>query len=240
MAHNPLLGNRISLISKKDIRYEGTLYSINEADATVALANVKSYGTEGREKATTPNALFVPPMADIFSFLVFRGCDIKDLHVHETTTTSEEEQDTTTTSPAVAAAKPTYASVTTTTDDTTTTTAAATIQTTTDKKEIQTKPSSPSRSTSTNKQTTALNPTTTTSTSTTTTKKATTSSVAVGTGASLLNRKARGVTTATNALDASQQQQGRMIFLTVWICSFISLCKLIRSKIIFIIFIFWL
>lgn len=42
MAHNPLLGSRISLISKKNIRYDGTLYSINEADATVALENGKN------------------------------------------------------------------------------------------------------------------------------------------------------------------------------------------------------
>mmetsp|Transcript_37171 Transcript_37171/g.52516 ORF Transcript_37171/g.52516 Transcript_37171/m.52516 type:complete len:381 (+) Transcript_37171:45-1187(+) len=82
MADNPLIGSRISLISKKNIRYEGTLYSINETDATVALQNVKSYGTEGREKmdgATT----FVPPQDAIHPYLVFRGSDIKDLHVHE-------------------------------------------------------------------------------------------------------------------------------------------------------------
>jgi len=41
-------GNRISLISKKNIRYEGILYSINEQSATVALKNVKSFGTEGK------------------------------------------------------------------------------------------------------------------------------------------------------------------------------------------------
>lgn len=82
MAHNPLLGNRISLISKKNIRYEGTLYSINEADATVALADVRSYGTEGREKID-PNAAYVPPQDAVHPYLLFRGCDIKDLHVHE-------------------------------------------------------------------------------------------------------------------------------------------------------------
>eukprot|EP00586_Coscinodiscus_wailesii_P010264 CAMPEP_0172495598 /NCGR_PEP_ID=MMETSP1066-20121228/72367_1 /TAXON_ID=671091 /ORGANISM="Coscinodiscus wailesii, Strain CCMP2513" /LENGTH=378 /DNA_ID=CAMNT_0013267371 /DNA_START=114 /DNA_END=1247 /DNA_ORIENTATION=+ len=82
MAHNPLLGNRISLISKKNIRYEGTLYSINEADATVALAEVRSYGTEGREKLD-PNAAYVPPQDAVHPYLLFRGCDIKDLHVHE-------------------------------------------------------------------------------------------------------------------------------------------------------------
>jgi len=69
------------LISKRDIRYEGTLYSINEQEATVALQNVRSYGTEGREKA--PH-LAVPARPDtVHDWLVFRGCDIQDLHVHD-------------------------------------------------------------------------------------------------------------------------------------------------------------
>jgi len=84
MPGNPLLGNRISLISKKNIRYEGTLYSINESDATVALQDVKSFGTEGRELLDTTGAsTFVPPNDVVHSYLLFRGQDIKDLHVHE-------------------------------------------------------------------------------------------------------------------------------------------------------------
>lgn len=80
--HFILIGSRISLISKKNIRYEGTLYLINEADATVALQNVRSYGTEGRESETE---IFVPPQDQVYPHLLFRGCDIKDLHVHENT-----------------------------------------------------------------------------------------------------------------------------------------------------------
>jgi hypothetical protein len=76
------IGSRISLISKKNIRYEGTLYLINEADATVALQNVRSYGTEGRESETET---FVPAQDQVYPHLLFRGCDIKDLHVHENT-----------------------------------------------------------------------------------------------------------------------------------------------------------
>jgi len=82
MAQNPLLGNRISLISKKNIRYEGILYSINETNSTLALQNVTSYGTEGREK-NDPSTAFVAPQEGIHAYLLFRGCDIKDLHVHE-------------------------------------------------------------------------------------------------------------------------------------------------------------
>lgn len=88
MSHNPLLGSRISLISKKNIRYEGTLYSINEVDATVALQNVRSFGTEGREKTDT-TCTFVEPQDAVHPYLLFRGCDIKDLHVHESAPESE-------------------------------------------------------------------------------------------------------------------------------------------------------
>jgi protein LSM14 len=80
------LGSRISLISKKNIRYEGILYSINEADATVALQDVKSFGTEGRELLdATGFSTFVPPNDQVHAYLLFRGQDIKDLHVHEKT-----------------------------------------------------------------------------------------------------------------------------------------------------------
>jgi len=88
MAQNPLLGNHISLISKKNIRYEGILYSINETNSTLALQNVKSFGTEGREK-NDPSTAFVAPQDGIHAYLLFRGCDIKDLHVHE----QQEETD---------------------------------------------------------------------------------------------------------------------------------------------------
>lgn len=95
MASNPLIGNRISLISKKNIRYEGVLYSINESDATVALQDVKSYGTEGRELLdTTGQTNFVPPQDTVHTYLLFRGQDIKDLHVHEKQTTPAVAADT--------------------------------------------------------------------------------------------------------------------------------------------------
>jgi protein LSM14 len=78
------------LISKKNIRYEGMLYSINEQNATVALQNVRSFGTEGREKIE-PGLAFVAPAPDaVHPYLLFRGQDIKDLHVHEQQPTEEE------------------------------------------------------------------------------------------------------------------------------------------------------
>eukprot|EP00934_Nitzschia_sp_Nitz4_P009141 Nitzschia sp. Nitz4//scaffold165_size50357//14640//15927//NITZ4_007017-RA/size50357-augustus-gene-0.22-mRNA-1//1//CDS//3329538120//9131//frame0 len=85
MAQNALLGNPISLISKKNIRYEGILYSIDQANSTVALQNVRSFGTEGREQLEQPPSPFVAPQDAVLPFLTFRGQDIKDLHVHEST-----------------------------------------------------------------------------------------------------------------------------------------------------------
>ena len=54
---------------------------------------MKSYGTEGRELLDTTGAsTFVPPNDIMHEFLMFRGQDIKDLHVHENQTTKEEEE----------------------------------------------------------------------------------------------------------------------------------------------------
>ena len=72
-------GKKISLVSKKDIRYTGTLYTINQTDHTVALQNVTSYGTEGRAAST--GGAEVAGSSAVHEYLLFRGCDIKDLHV---------------------------------------------------------------------------------------------------------------------------------------------------------------
>lgn len=80
------------MISKKSIRYEGTLYSINEKDTTLALQNVRSFGTEGREKNDpTGNTAAVPPQEGVHAYLLFRGCDIADLHVHEEQAAAPQE-----------------------------------------------------------------------------------------------------------------------------------------------------
>lgn len=52
----------------------------------VALQDVKSYGTEGRELLdATGMSTFVPPNDIVHPYLLFKGQDIKDLHVHEKT-----------------------------------------------------------------------------------------------------------------------------------------------------------
>lgn len=71
MAQQPFIGSKISLVSVADMRYEGILFAINTDEATVALNNVRSFGTEGR-KATTGEPE-VAPSPQIYEFIIFRG-----------------------------------------------------------------------------------------------------------------------------------------------------------------------
>jgi len=75
MSTLPYIGSKISLVSNAEIRYEGTLYTINTEESTIALQHVKSFGTEGRRKPE------VPPSNETYHFIIFRGKDIKDLTV---------------------------------------------------------------------------------------------------------------------------------------------------------------
>lgn len=72
----PYLGSKISLISRSEIRYEGILYTIDTKESTVALAKVRSYGTEDR-----PTDRPVAPRDETYEYIIFRGADIKDIRV---------------------------------------------------------------------------------------------------------------------------------------------------------------
>ncbi|KAI5852134.1 putative G2/M phase checkpoint control protein Sum2 [Tricharina praecox] len=73
------IGARISLISKSNIRYVGTLHEINSETSTVALEQVVSHGTEGRRGGDGE----IAGSENVYEYIVFRGSDVKDLRIEE-------------------------------------------------------------------------------------------------------------------------------------------------------------
>lgn len=68
------IGSKISLISTSDVRYEGTLYSIDANESTIALENVTHMGTEDRRTDKVIEASSV-----VYQYIIFRGENIKNL-----------------------------------------------------------------------------------------------------------------------------------------------------------------
>lgn len=58
--------------------YVGTLHEISSENSTVALEQVKSFGTEGRNPEDE-----VPASDNIYEYIVFRGSDVKDLRIEK-------------------------------------------------------------------------------------------------------------------------------------------------------------
>lgn len=72
------IGCVMSLISKQEIRYVGTLVLINSQEQTLVLQNVKSYGSEGRRGGGNGE---VPPSTEIYQNIIFRASELKDFYV---------------------------------------------------------------------------------------------------------------------------------------------------------------
>ncbi|POS81516.1 hypothetical protein DHEL01_v200089 [Diaporthe helianthi] len=97
------LGARISLISKSDIRYVGTLYEINSNESTVSLENVRSHGSEGRKGDPSEE---VSASDQVYDFIVFRGSDVKDLRIEEGPAAPKENQPPMPNDPAIVGGRP--------------------------------------------------------------------------------------------------------------------------------------
>ena len=74
MAGSPLIGCRMNLITKAEVRYEGILEVIDEDGDTVTLSNVRSFGTEKRRLDQ-----ILPASEKVHEYLTFRRSQIKEL-----------------------------------------------------------------------------------------------------------------------------------------------------------------
>lgn len=75
-----LINSKISLISHQDLRYDGTLFSINTEESSIVLKDVQCLGTEDR---ILDPSMKIPSNPAIIPFVTFPGEEIKDLYVHE-------------------------------------------------------------------------------------------------------------------------------------------------------------
>ncbi|KAL1921935.1 uncharacterized protein VTP21DRAFT_10577 [Calcarisporiella thermophila] len=83
------IGSKISLVSNSLIRYVGILHAIDPEKSTVSLAQVRSFGTEGRKGNPAEE---IPPSDNVFEYIVFRGADVKDLQVFESPAAPQPQQ----------------------------------------------------------------------------------------------------------------------------------------------------
>jgi len=85
------IGKQISLISTSNVRYEGTLYSIDPTESTIALKNVKQMGTEDRRTDKVTEASPV-----VYEYIIFSGNNIKNIKF-----TGQETENVLTNDPAI-------------------------------------------------------------------------------------------------------------------------------------------
>ncbi|CAK82658.1 unnamed protein product (macronuclear) [Paramecium tetraurelia] len=66
--------NRVSILTKQNIRYEGIVYAIDKIRKTVFLKEVKCFGTENREAT-----VFIPPSTKITQMAEFNNEQILEI-----------------------------------------------------------------------------------------------------------------------------------------------------------------
>ncbi|PWN20594.1 hypothetical protein BCV69DRAFT_282803 [Microstroma glucosiphilum] len=86
------IGALISLVSKSDIRYQGLLAQIDPVKATIALEQVRSYGTEGRLASQGKPQDEIPPSNNTYEFVTFRAADVKDLRIDDPHPPKQQQQ----------------------------------------------------------------------------------------------------------------------------------------------------
>ena len=83
--NSQIIGKKMWLITKKEVKYEGVLFEVDRANKTMSLRQVRSLGTEGRRNGVDD----VPPNDKIFANVKFRVDLIKSFKIIEN---SQEEQ----------------------------------------------------------------------------------------------------------------------------------------------------
>lgn len=79
------LGRMVSLISKAEIRYEGTLYVVDKALSAIVLTKVRSFGTEDR-----PATISVGAGNEIYEYIIFKLTDIKNMVAFDVPSSKEQ------------------------------------------------------------------------------------------------------------------------------------------------------
>ncbi|CAL8085338.1 unnamed protein product [Calicophoron daubneyi] len=100
----PLIGRRISIISKAKIRYEGYLHSVDSEspnEPVITLSKVWSFGTEDR-----PCERPVAPRNEEYNQVVFRGRDLEDIKFVDSSVFLNEDSAIVSAAPGTAISRP--------------------------------------------------------------------------------------------------------------------------------------
>jgi len=68
-------GEKVSLLSTSDVRYDGELYTADPSEQSIALKHVNCMGTEGRRSGDQ----VIAPSDCTYEFIIFRAVNIRDL-----------------------------------------------------------------------------------------------------------------------------------------------------------------